>query len=383
MRNLILLRYGEIHLKGKNRKYFENVLVSNIKKSLSNFKCRIEIINGRYLVSDYDIKEEKKIISKLTKVFGLVSLSHAVEFDTDMKHIEEYLNSIKIDGKTFRVSVVRADKTFPYKSSELEPMFGGFILDGNPNLKVSLKNYDVDVIVEIRENRKTYIIADKIQCLGGMPVSTSGKGLLLLSGGIDSPVAGFEIAKRGMSLTAVHFHSYPYTSEQAKQKVIKLRDIMTDYAGNIKLYCVKFTHIQEEIHKNCDEEYMITIMRRFMMRIAEQICLKDKLQAIITGESLGQVASQTIEGMTSTESVLEQLPILRPLISFDKQETMEIAQKIGTYETSILPYEDCCTVFLPKNPLIRPKIYKVLQQESKLDVKALVDEALDNIEVIL
>lgn len=382
MKNLLLLRYGEIHLKGKNRRYFENVLLSNIKRATKDFCCKVQAINGRYLVEDYEPRDEKKLISQIQKVFGLVSLSRAVEIDTDIKEIENQLKALKITQKTFRVSVVRADKTFPMRSSELEPMFGGFILDANPNLKVSLKNYDVDVIVEIRENKKTYIISEKIPCLGGMPVSTSGRGLLLLSGGIDSPVAGFEIAKRGMSISAVHFHSYPYTSEQAKQKVVKLRDIISDYCGNIKLYCVKFTHIQEEIHKNCDEEYMITIMRRFMMRIAEKICLKNKYQAIITGESLGQVASQTIEGMTSTQSVLNVVPILRPLVCFDKQETMTIAQHIGTYETSILPYEDCCTVFLPKNPLIKPKLNKVEEQESKLDIEALVDEALAEMEIL-
>lgn len=382
MKNLLLLRFGEIHLKGKNRRYFENVLLSNIRRAVEGYNCVVCAINGRYLVENYDPKDEKKIISKVQKVFGLVSLSRAIEIDTDMKEIEKQLKSLRISGNTFRVSVARADKTFPMRSSELEPLFGGFILDGNPHLKVSLKNFDVEVIVEIRENKKTYIVSEKIPCLGGMPVSTSGRGLLLLSGGIDSPVAGFEIAKRGMSLSAVHFHSYPYTSEQAKQKVIKLRDIIEDYCGNIKLYCVKFTHIQEEIHKNCDEEYMITIMRRFMMRIAERICLKNKYQAIITGESLGQVASQTIEGMTSTQSVLKCVPILRPLVCFDKQETMDIAQYIGTYETSILPYEDCCTVFLPKNPLIKPKLEKVEEQEKRLDIDALVEEALSEMEIL-
>ncbi len=382
MRNLILLRYGEIHLKGKNRRYFENVLMTNIRRALADFSCHVTSINGRYLISDYNPSEEKKIVNKVQKVFGLVSLSRAIEFDTSSEEIERQLRALKIKEKTFRVSVVRADKTYPLNSSVLEPMFGGFILESNPHLKVSLKNYDVDIIVEIRENKKTYIISEKIPCLGGMPVSTSGKGLLLLSGGIDSPVAGFQIAKRGMSFSAIHFHSYPYTSEQAKQKVIKLRDIIEDYCTHIKLYCVKFTHIQEEIHKNCDEEYMITIMRRMMMRIAEKICLREKLQAIITGESLGQVASQTIEGMTSTQSVVKQIPVLRPLLCFDKQETMNIAQHIGTYETSILPYEDCCTVFLPKNPLIKPKLYKVEEQERKLDIEALVNEAIDNIEII-
>lgn len=382
MKNLLLLRFGEIHLKGKNRRYFENVLLSNIRRAVEDYNCVVCAINGRYLVENYDPKDEKKIISKVQKVFGLVSLSRAIEIDTDMKEIENQLKTLRISGNTFRVSVARADKTFPMRSSELEPLFGGFILDGNPHLKVSLKNFDVEVIVEIRENKKTYIISEKIPCLGGMPVSTSGRGLLLLSGGIDSPVAGFEIAKRGMSISAVHFHSYPYTSEQAKQKVIKLRNIIEDYCGNIKLYCVKFTHIQEEIHKNCDEEYMITIMRRFMMRIAERICLKNKYQAIITGESLGQVASQTIEGMTSTQSVLKVIPILRPLVCFDKQETMDIAQHIGTYETSILPYEDCCTVFLPKNPLIKPKLEKVEEQEKRLDIDALVEEALDEMEIL-
>ena len=382
MKNLLLLRYGEIHLKGKNRRYFENVLLSNIKRATKDFSCKVQTINGRYLVEDYEPRDEKKLISQIQKVFGLVSLSRAIEIDTDIKEIENQLKSLKFTQKTFRVSVVRADKTFPMRSSELEPMFGGFILDANPSLKVSLKNYEVDVIVEIRENKKTYIISEKIPCLGGMPVSTSGRGLLLLSGGIDSPVAGFEIAKRGMSLSAVHFHSYPYTGEAAKEKVITLGKMISAYCAGMDLYVVKFTHVQEAIHEKCAEELMITLMRRFMMRIAERIAKANSCGALITGESLGQVASQTMESITVTNGVIEDLPVFRPLIGMDKTEIMDIARNIDTYDTSILPYEDCCTVFLPKNPVIRPKLETVLKAEAKLDVETLIAACIENQEII-
>lgn len=382
MNNVILLRFGELYLKGKNRGYFEKTLISNIKHSLKTLPCMVEKSNGRYFITHYDEMQEIQIIDKLTKVFGLVSLSRAVEIPSDIDEIINYVSTLSINSKTFRVSVNRADKNFPIKSNDFEKQLGSIILKKNKDLKVDLKNFETEVMVDIRENGNTYISTDKISCAGGMPLSTAGKGLLLLSGGIDSPVAGYMIARRGLSLSAVHFYSFPYTSEQAKQKVITLANKLTDYVGHITLYMCKFTHVQEEIHKHCAPEYMITIMRRFMMKIAAKLCKQYNLKAIITGENLGQVASQTVESMTVTNFAQTEFPIFRPLIGFDKQDITSIAEKIGTLETSILPYEDCCTVFLPKNPIIKPKLDKVVYEENKLDIDSLIDEALKQIEIL-
>ncbi len=382
MKRVILLRFGELYLKGKNRGYFEKVLISNIKLSLKGIECKFYKVTGRYIVSDYDEIDETLIINKLTKVFGLVSLSVAIEVKTDVDTIKDYISSLKIPAKTFRVSVTRADKTFPIQSNIFERELGGLILKNNPSLKVKLKDYETEIVVDIRENGLTYILHDKIECEGGMPLGTAGKGLLLLSGGIDSPVAGYMIAKRGMSITGLHFHSFPYTSEMAKQKVISLAKLISPYCGKIKLYMCPFTKIQEEIHKHCAPEFMITIMRRIMMKIAGKIAIRSGCKAIITGENLGQVASQTVESLTVTNFSQTQVPIFRPLIAFDKKDIINISRKIGTYETSILPYEDCCTVFLPKNPVIKPKLDKVLKEESKLDIETLVDNVVKNIEII-
>lgn len=381
MNNVILLRFGELYLKGNNRSYFERILITNIKKKISSFNAEIKNINGRYIVYGYDVINEPLLISILKKVFGLTSLSPAIEINTEKDEIISYCKNLVIPQKLFRVSVTRADKKFPINSSDFAKLLGHHILLNNKHLSVDLKNYDVEVVVDIRENGMTYISTTKYDGAGGMPVSTAGRGLLLLSGGIDSPVAGYMMSKRGMSLNALHFHSFPYTSEQAKQKVIKLRDLIEDYCGNIKLFVCPFTEIQENIHKHCAPEYMITIMRRFMMRIAERLCQEHDCKAIITGESLGQVASQTVESMTSTNSALKNIIALRPLVAMDKTEIIDIANKINTYETSILPYEDCCTVFLPKNPIIHPKLENVIKEESKLNIEELINNALQKIEI--
>ena len=383
MENTILIRYGELFLKGKNKNYFEKTLLNNIKDRIKIFNnARLVKISGRYFICDYSESDEFQIIETLSKIFGIHSISPAKMFDTSIENITTYIEGLNFTEKTFRVSVKRADKSFPIRSAEFAAKMGGVILKHNNHLKVDLINPEAEVNIDIRENGKTFVFFQKINCLGGMPVSTAGKGLLLLSGGIDSPVAGFMMAKRGMSITALHFHSYPYTSEQAKQKVLDLARILSDYTGNIKVYVCGFTKAQEEIHKHCNEEYMITIMRRIMMRIAEKLCKNNGLQTIITGESLGQVASQTIESITVTNGVIETLPVLRPLIGMDKSEITEISRNINTYKTSILPYEDCCTVFLPDHPIIKPKLEKVLIEESKLDIDTLVDECLNNMEII-
>lgn len=383
MENTILIRYGELFLKGKNRGFFEKTLISNIKEKIEHFNCRIVKISGRYFVCDYNESDEFQIIETLSKVFGIHSVSPAKMFDTSIENITNYVSTLDLSQyNTFRVTVKRADKSFPITSSEFAPKMGGVILKNNNHLRVDLIDAEVDINIEIRENGKTFVYFEKINGLQGMPVKTAGKGLLLLSGGIDSPVAGFMMAKRGMELTALHFHSYPYTSEQAKQKVLDLAKILSDFTGNIKVLVCGFTKAQEEIHKHCNEEFMITIMRRIMMRVAEKVCKNYGLQTIITGESLGQVASQTIESITVTNGVVNDLPILRPLIGMDKSEITEISRNINTYKTSILPYEDCCTVFLPKYPVIKPKLEKVLIEESKLDIDALVEECIQNIEIV-
>ena len=338
---------------------------------MSEFK-RFGISN----TNDYDI-----IAEKLHKIAGVHTFSRAIVVDSTMDNI---LNAAKTlceqkEG-TFKVITNRADKTFTPGSMETSMFIGGKLLECcGGKLKVDVKNPSFALYIDIREDGKSFIYTDIEHGLSGMPVGSSGKGLLLISGGIDSPVAGYLTAKRGMKLDCLHFHSFPYTGEAAKEKVIELAKKVGEYNGGINLYVVSFTHIQEAIHKNCPEEFMITLMRRFMMRIAERLAIQQGDQAIITGESLGQVASQTIESITSSNSVVT-LPVLRPLIAFDKLDIIEIARKIDTYETSILPYEDCCTVFLPKYPAIKPNLERVKRAESKLDVDALIDEAFLKVE---
>lgn len=380
-RKVLLLKFGELFLKGKNKRDFEKLLMNNIKSKLKGHDFSLEYTSGRIILENYDELEESILIEKLRTVFGLIGIAKAVEIDGDYKNIKNYVSSISIDG-TFRVSAKRADKRFPMTSVELERNLGEVVLNSNKNAKVDLHTPSVILYVEVRFNGKCYIYHENIKCLGGLPLGSGGEALLLLSGGIDSPVAGYLMAKRGLKLQAVHFHSYPYTSEQAKEKVIELARELSSYVDEIKLHIVSFTKIQEQIHINCDAEYMITIMRRIMMRIAEKICERENLGAIITGESLGQVASQTMQSINVTNSVVS-LPVFRPLISFDKEEIMDIAKSIGTYETSILPYEDCCTVFLPKYPVIKPTIKRAEHLERFLNIELLVSEAINSEEVMV
>lgn len=383
MKKVIIVRVCEIFLKGKNRFYFVNLLESNIKKALSGIKFEIVKLQMRYLIEDFDESDYELIMSKLLKVSGIHTLSSALCVESDVEKIAKAAISVCEGQKgSFKVETNRADKTFSMHSVELSAEIGGRILERfNKNLWVDVKKPSFVVHADIRENGETLVYSGVIKGVGGMPVGSSGKGFLMLSGGIDSPVAGYMMCKRGMKLSAVHFHSYPYTGEAAKEKVITLAKKLSEYSSGMTLYVVKFTHIQEEIHKKCSEEFMITMMRRFMMRITERLAEMHGGQAIITGESLGQVASQTTESITSSNSVVT-MPVFRPLIAFDKIETIEIANKIDTYETSILPYEDCCTVFLPKFPVIKPRMEKVLKEESKLDVDELVESALKDVEVI-
>lgn len=379
---VILLRFGELYLKGANRNIFENTLIKNIKIALSNETFKFEKTFGRYVITDYPTSSENAIVDKLTKVFGLHSLSCAEEVDAIPSEIENVVKSFDVTGQSFKVFVKRADKTFPYSSMEFASKLGGALLEKYPNSSVELYSPQKEIHVDIRLNKKAYVFADSIKCQGGLPLGTAGRGLLLLSGGIDSPVAGYLIGKRGLKIDALHFHSYPYTSSLAKEKVVSLAKEISPYVGKFSLHCISFTRVQEEIHAHCAPEFMITIMRRIMMRVAQRICEKYNLSCIVTGESLGQVASQTMQSMTVTGGVLENLPIFRPCIAMDKEQIIEIAHQIDTYQTSILPYEDCCTVFLPKNPIIKPTLKACLREEAKLDINKLIDECLQSEEII-
>ncbi len=383
MKKAVIIRYCEIHLKGKNRGYFEKMLKENIKRSLKNINCTFAAMHSRYLIEDFSEEDLPIIEEKLHKIAGIHTYSIALVVENDFEKIFEACSSL-CNGKhgTFRVTANRADKTFTPNSMECARLLGGRLFEVyGDKIKVDVVTPSFTVFVDIREDGKTFVYTDVVHCMSGMPVGSAGRGLLLISGGIDSPVAGYMMCKRGMKLDCLHFHSFPYTGEAAKQKVVDLTEKLGEYNGGINLYVVSFTHIQEAIHENCPEEFMITLMRRFMMRIAERLSYKIGAQAIVTGESLGQVASQTIESITSSNSVVT-MPVLRPLIAFDKIDIIDISRKIATYETSILPYEDCCTVFLPKFPAIKPDLKRVLKAESKLDVDGLIEEAMKNIEKI-
>lgn len=378
---VIIIRYSEIHLKGNNRDFFESILISNIKHVLADYDYQFGRSNARYVIRNFDENYTEQILDAVKNVFGVYSVSPAEEVPSTYEDICQAAVALTPAFGTFKVNTNRADKRFPIPSMKLSADLGGKILDANPSLKVDLFNPDNVVSIDIRENGKTFVYSEVIKGVNGMPVGTAGKGIVLLSGGIDSPVAMYMMAKRGMTLRSVHFHSFPYTSMQAKQKVLDLAKIVKKYTLHMTVDVVSFTEIQTAIHEKCPEEYMITIMRRFMMRIAEKLAHKHGAGAVITGESLGQVASQTLESITSTNSVAT-LPVFRPLIGFDKDEIIEIAQKIGTFETSILPYEDCCTIFLPKKPVTKPRLSAVEKVESVLHVETLVNNALQSIEVV-
>ena len=381
MEKVILLRYGEIYLKGRNRSYFERCLLDNVKDALSDYRCQVIKMQGRYLVEGFDPDLTEEIVDRVRKVFGLHSLSVAIVVPYDLESIGRICAEVAPSDGSFRITVNRADKSVTLTSIQIAAELGGYVLDAHPRLKVDLHHPDKEIRVDLRENHTAYVFMDVVMAAGGMPVGCSGKGMALLSGGIDSPVACYRMAKRGMKLCAVHFHSYPYTSLMAKEKTLDLAKIVSQYAGDMDVFVVPFTDVQLAIHEHCPAEYMITIMRRIMMRIAERLAIKNKCGSIITGESLAQVASQTQESILVTNSVVEHLPVFRPLIGMDKEEIIVTAREIGTFETSILPYEDCCTVFLPKNPVIRPDLALIEAAESKLDVEALIQGAMDNIEL--
>ena len=382
MEKVIIVRYCEIHLKGNNRGFFERAFAENMEKALRGIRHEIRKQSGRYLVEGFDGALTDEIVEKLSKVFGVHTMSVALSVKSDMDDIFRAVAEVSPWEGTFKVETHRADKKFPLNSMQISAEIGGRLLDYKKELKVDIHNPQTVIGIDLRENGTTLVFNGLIKGAGGMPVGTAGKGMLLISGGIDSPVAGHMIAKRGMKVECIHFHSYPYTNMQAREKVEELASVLAGYTCGTTLNIVKVTHIQEEIHKKCNGEYMVTLLRRFMMRIAERIAKKSGCQCLITGESLGQVASQTIEGMTSSGSVVESLPILRPLCGFDKNEIIERSRAMGAYEISIRPYEDCCTVFLPRHPVIRPKMADILAEEAKLDVEGLIEEAISSLEVV-
>lgn len=385
MEKLILIRYGEIFLKGKNRCFFENLLKDNIKNAISDFGAEVYKIPGRMVVSDYKEEDEKRIMTLLLDQAGIYSISPAVMIETENeKIIKQAIELVSEEEGTFKVVTNRADKSFSPNSMEFSRIVGGRILQKNHNLSVDVNNPELLVSIDIRENGKTMIFTKTLMGIGGMPVASAGKGLLLLSGGIDSPVAGYMMAKRGTKLFALHFHSFPYTSELARLKVEELASKIARYnAGDLEIYMCSMTRMQEAINKFANEAYNITLLRRAMFKIAERLCKEKGFQMIITGESLGQVASQTIESMSVVGSVVKDIQIMRPLVAFDKQDTIDIARKINTFDISIKPYEDCCTVFVPDNPVTRPKKANVEREEAKFDVEKIVDEAYQTIEKVV
>ena len=379
----ILIRYGELALKGRNQRTFINQLQNNIRHQLMDFpEVQVKKTQGRMFIL-LNGEEPEPIIEKCRRIFGIHSLSLAVKVDNELEIINETVLKTLLDhpsGTTFKVEVRRANKEFPIQSQEMNQKLGAHLLKNSTGYTVDVHDPDVIIKVEIRVEA-TYITSSVIEGAGGLPVKTAGKTLLMLSGGIDSPVAGYLAMKRGVEIEAVHFHSPPYTSERAKQKVIDLAKELTTFGHQVKIHIVPFTELQQAIFKEIPEAYAMTVMRRMMMRISEAICEREGILSITTGESLGQVASQTMESMNAINEVTN-YPILRPLVAMDKSEIINISKDIGTYDISIRPYEDCCTVFVPKSPKTRPRRDKVNQFEAKMDYKQLLGTAVEESKLI-
>ena len=381
MEKLVMIKYGELTTKKDNLKVFVDKLYNNVNNKLKDYDVVITKNKVRMFIDikDYD---ENEIISKLNEVFGIHSIVVCYKTEKSLdKIIYDSVNLLKKSKfNTFKVETNRADKTFPYNSMEISKLVGAGILKNIPDIKVDVHNPEITLHIEIRLEY-SYIYTKEIKGLGGYPTGIQGKGLLMLSGGIDSPVAGFLANKRGIDIDCIYFDSPPHTSIEAKNKVITLAKKLTKYGSNINLYVVPFTELQEEIYKNIDSTYMITIMRRMMYRIATLVAKKTKSKVIINGESIGQVASQTLTSMYVINNVTN-MPIIRPVSCLDKLEIIEIAKKIDTYETSIIPFEDCCTIFVPKHPVINPNLDKCIEYESLIDYDNMIDKAINNIEKI-
>lgn len=386
---ILIVRCGEVALKGMNKPYFERMLAERIHKRLKAAgygKASVKRHEGLIFVRFDREWDTVQLTGEISKVFGVASISPAVESESNMEAIGveavSFMEKLCEERcvRTFKVEAKRADKQFPIKSPDIARQIGGYVLKGLKVLKVDVHNPDVRLFVDVRHDR-SYIYADKIAGFGGLPLGTNGKGLVLLSGGIDSPVAAWMMAKRGMMIEAVHFHSYPYTSPRAQEKVEDLAKIVASYCGSFKMHVINILPIQEQIVKNCPEAETTIHVRRFMMRIAEKIAERNSAMMLITGENLGQVASQTAEALVVTDNCVK-MPVMRPLIAMDKIDIIAKAQEIGTFETSIEPYEDCCTVFLPKHPTTKPQLDKIEISDSKLDIDALVESAIAEEEII-
>lgn len=386
MKEVLLLKCGEIVLKGLNRKKFEDKLLGNLKRRVHAVaKCEIRLQQSIIYVWIPDDADGDAVLDAVRRVFGLATICRAMVCGKSLEDIqaaaEHYLAERMEDARSFKVETKRGDKKYPMTSIQVSQHIGGELADKYPHLRPDMHTPELTVHVEIRTEH-AFVHAGPEPGAGGMPVGANGRAAMLLSGGIDSPVAGYMMAKRGLEMVGIHFFSYPYTSERAKEKVLSLAQILTRYTGRMPLLVVPFTKIQEEIRAKCHEELFTLIMRRFMMRISERLALEYECGALITGESLGQVASQTMPAMAVTGAVCE-LPVFRPVVGMDKEEIITIARRIGTFDTSILPYEDCCTVFTPKHPNTRPKLPKILEAEQALNIETLVDEAVAGTERIV
>ena len=390
--HIFIVRCGEVALKGMNKPYFERMLLDRIKKLLKKFDG-VKAYRHEGLIFVRADKElnpgtegKQAILKEIGKVFGVASISPAMECESTMEDIgqtavEYMMEAIEERGvKTFKVNAKRADKNFPVKSPDISRQIGAAVLKGCKVLKVDVHNPDVKLFVDVRHD-KSYVYQDKIPGFGGLPLGTNGKGMSLLSGGIDSPVATWMMAKRGMMIEAVHFHSFPYTSQRAREKVEELAALVATYCGRFRMHVINLLPIQEQIVQNCPEEETTILVRRFMMRIAEELAAGNGCNMLITGENLGQVASQTAEALVVTDASVK-MPVMRPLIGLDKTDIMDLAKEIGTYDKSIEPYEDCCTVFLPKHPATKPKLERILASESKLDCEGLIREAIEKEEIV-
>ncbi len=386
MEPVMLVRYAEIHLKGLNRPYFERSLMKRISLALRPLPVRVVREQGRVFVFGIPAEQMDGAANRLTRVFGIHSVSPALAVEKDWERMVDaakVLVARRIEGlpqASFKVIARRADKRFAMRSQDICRTMGGLLLEAFPALRVDVHQPDFIVGVEVRQEQ-AFLFAEEKLGAGGMPVGTNGHAMLLISGGIDSPVAGHMIAKRGVRISAVHFYSYPYTSERAREKVVDLTRILAGYAGEVGLYLVPFTEIQLAIYEQCPKSETTVLMRRLMMQISERIARSCGAQALITGESIGQVASQTIESLTVTNDAVS-LPVFRPLIGFDKEEIVTRAKAIGSYETSILPFEDCCTVFVPQHPVTRPKLEDIRRSESLLDFSQMIEAAIANAEYL-
>ena len=383
MKEVLLLKYGELILKGANKNVFENAMLRDIRRKVAPFgEFEVRKSQSTVFVEPHDeLADIDGALDACLKIFGISSICRAAvcekNMDTILQTVKDYVPDFMRGCKSFKADARRSDKAFPYKSPQISAEVGGAVLSALPSIKVDVNNPDIVVMVEIRESA-AYIHAGKFKGAGGMPAGSGGRGLLLLSGGIDSPVAGYMMAKRGVEIEALHFESFPYTSERAREKVLELARILSYYTPyGIKVHVISLTHIQEELKNNCEEDYFTLLLRRYMMHLASRVAKQYNCRALITGESLAQVASQTMQAIAVTDNAAD-LPVFRPAIGMDKEEIIQIARKIGTFDTSILPFEDCCTVFTPRHPRTKPELEKVLVHEKKLDFKALADEAFDS-----